>query len=439
MSFAVTQGRDRAPLLRWRGLAWAILSPVAVLGLLLWPVVLALQGGERFARSKDFGMVLTGARIIRDGDGNQLYDLATQQAAQARVLAPYITRSELLPYNHTPAEALAIAPLVDLPYAVVYALWTLAAIVAVAVAVWLLSHALPVPRATRWTLLGAIVSYPFLHNALGYGQSSPFVLLGLCGTFAALKRGRTGWAGVPLALVVLKPQLLPLLLLFLLLKGHWRTLAVGLGLMAAGTVAAMPVLGLAWPLHYLQMLRTTARWPASELFEPAAMLNWRGLALNLLAGRAPHLVLPLIVVLSLASLGWLLWCWWRTRASRADPDALWALVVVVALLTAPHTNPHELTQLILPAWVVVATGSTHGLARRWLALLWGGYLLRWLALLPGNPATAVLLSVGLLAMAAVLLGRACIARAGAARQARPIAGDDPFLTPRSTIGVAGRL
>src|SRR5947208_3612150 len=133
MSIAVTQGRDRAPLLRWRGLAWAILSPVAVLGLLLWPAVIALQGGGRFARSKDFGMVLTGARIIRDGDGNQLYDLATQQAAQARVLAPYITRSELLPYNHTPAEALAIAPLMDLPYAVVYALWTLAAIVAVAV------------------------------------------------------------------------------------------------------------------------------------------------------------------------------------------------------------------------------------------------------------------------------------------------------------------
>ncbi len=65
MSIAVTQGRDRAPLLRWRGLARVILSSVAVLGLLLRSVVIIQQGGERFARGKDFGMVLTGARIIR--------------------------------------------------------------------------------------------------------------------------------------------------------------------------------------------------------------------------------------------------------------------------------------------------------------------------------------------------------------------------------------
>ena len=56
--------------------------------------------------------------------------------------------------------------------------------------------------------------------------------------------------------------------------------------------------------------------------EPAAMLNWRGLALNLFGTRAPHLVLPVVVALDLMSVGWLLWCWWRTRTGRDGPDAL---------------------------------------------------------------------------------------------------------------------
>ena len=39
--------------------------------------------------------------------------------------------------------------------------------------------------AVRWTMFGAIASYPFLDYALALGQSTPFVLLGLCGTFVA--------------------------------------------------------------------------------------------------------------------------------------------------------------------------------------------------------------------------------------------------------------
>jgi hypothetical protein len=54
-----------------------------------------------------------------------------QQAAQARVLYPCQARPVWLPYDHTPIEALLVAPLIDLPYFVSFALWTLAAVLAV--------------------------------------------------------------------------------------------------------------------------------------------------------------------------------------------------------------------------------------------------------------------------------------------------------------------
>ncbi|MGN6565480.1 MAG: glycosyltransferase family 87 protein, partial [Thermomicrobiales bacterium] len=371
------------------------ISSTAILLLLNWAITLMQRGLSMAAVGGDFGPTLVGARIIRDGHGDHLYDPATQLATQAQVLAPYMTRAELLPYNHPPAEALAIVPLMGLPYALIYVVWTLAGVLAVSLAVWLLASLLPLPPARRWFLLGAIASYPFLYSALWLGQNTPFVLLGVCGLFVGSLRRRAGWAGVSLALIALKPQLLPIFLLLLVLQRRWRTLAIGLGTLGIASVVTMPWLGVAWPLRYARFLDEIAHWPQGEIIDASIMLNWRGLAANL-AGAAPRLAMLLEIGFTGASVGWLCWCWWRARHDQHDELLLWGLAIVVALLVGPHVNPHELTLLIVPAWIVVARAPAAGPSRLWLVLLWGTYGLRWLTLLPGYPAVAVIPSVVLL-------------------------------------------
>ncbi|MGN6813418.1 MAG: glycosyltransferase family 87 protein, partial [Thermomicrobiales bacterium] len=313
------------------------ISSTAILLLLNWAITLAHGGLTLAAIGGDFSTTLAGARIIHDGHGDQLYDPATQLTIQAQVIAPYLTRNVLLPYLHPPFEALVIAPLIGLPYALIYLLWTLASVLAVSLALWLLSRVLPLPSASRWFLLAAIATYPFLYSALWLGQNTAFVLLGVCGLFVGSLRRRAGWAGVSLALIALKPQLLPCFLLLLVLQRRWRTLVIGLATMGLASVAAMPWLGVIWPWQYARFLAEISHWPRVEINDAANMLNWRGLALNV-TGALPQLALPLAIGLTVASIGWLCWCWWRAGAADGQEATLWSIAVVAALLTAPHAN-----------------------------------------------------------------------------------------------------
>jgi hypothetical protein len=204
----------------------------------------------------------------------------------------------------------------------------------------------------------------------------------------------------------------------------------------------MPLLGVDWPLRYLSMLSTIADSPQAGV-HPEIMPNWRGLATGLFGGWAPGLVVPAFLLLGLLTLGLVAWCAVRVPATAStkpsvrsgseglaadcnlDPnhnayrpghDLLWALVGVSAVLTSPHLNPHDLTLLLLPAWIIAAY-ATSGLwqARTsafWLLVLWAGY-----AIIPltfyasmdlGWPARTVITVfpiVAVMGMAAVQLAR----------------------------------
>jgi hypothetical protein len=382
------------------------------------------RGGiEGVVRRADFRSQLTGALIIADGNGTRLYDLQAQDAAQNRVLAPYFTVGDmLLPYNHLPFEAMLVAPFLVLgvSYPAIFGLWTLLTALAVGLSMWLMNRALPMRQPALLVFLLAACSYGPLIRSFILGQNSPLVLLGLCGTYAALRLGHPAWAGAALCLAALKPQVLPIVLLLLVLQREWRALATFAGGFAGLCVLAMPVLGVDWPLQYGRLLLGVASWSNTGAIDPGIMHNWRGFATNLFGGWAPGLVTPAFLLLSLASAGLLIWVWWRTRGtkdqspgskvqspkSKIQNDYLWALAGLLAVLTSLHLNPHDLTLLIFPAWIVTAY-ATRGVweARRsalCLAILWAGYVLTSL----GDPTRLVVPSVLLMVLVAGLMAAA---------------------------------
>jgi hypothetical protein len=404
--------------------------------LLLWAQNVQQTGGpEGYIRGNaqrgpvDFISTLTGALIIRDGNAQQLYNLERQRDAQNRIFEgfrPTLATSEILPYNHMPFEALLVAPFMDLPYPIVFALWTLLCGIAVGMSLGLMDGALPVARPVGWVLSMAACSYLPLIRGLMLGQNSALVLLGLCALYVSLKRGNDGWAGAALLLVSLKPQILPAVLLLLVLQRHWKALAIFVGLLAALSVAVIPLMGLTWPVDYLNLLVGVAGWAGIGAIDPAIMHNWRGLLTNLFGDSAPGLVTPLFFSLSLGSLALMAWAWFASRPTLANdytydyeettpPDAahaylprrdlLWALTGIVAVLTSLHLNPHDLTLLVFPAWIIGAY-ATSGLwnttlSRTWIAILAVGYVLAPMTLI--NPRISVIPSVLLMAAASSLL------------------------------------
>jgi hypothetical protein len=423
------------------GSGWTFLQKLAVavavaliIGyLLLWAQNVQQTGGpEGYVRGNtqrgpvDFVSTLTGALIIRDGNAQQLYNLDVQRDAQNRIFQGYrptLSTAEILPYNHLPFEALLVAPFMNLPYPIVFAIWTLLCGIAVGMSLGLMDGALPVARPVGWVLSMAACSYLPLIRGLMLGQNSALVLLGLCALYVSLKRGQDGWAGAALLLVSLKPQILPAVLLLLVLQRHWKALVIFVGLLATLSIAVMPLMGIAWPFDYLKLLIGVAGWSGIGAIDPAIMHNWRGLLTNLLGDSTPGLITPLFIALSLASLGLVVWAWLGSLPKPSseyeyedeDPeilhgylprrDLLWALTGIVAMLTSLHLNPHDLTLLVFPAWIIGAYATSglwsKNLSRLWTVILTVGYLLAPLTLI--NPRLSVVPSVLLMAVAASLL------------------------------------
>lgn len=386
-------------------------------------------GPEGLVRKTDFVATLTGALEIRGGNGASLYNLDVQRVAQNQVMAPYMRLGEgkMLPYNHMPFEALLVTPLMSLPYPLIFGLWTLLMVIAIGMSLWLLNRALPIDRRLLVLVVLALCSYQPLWRSLMLGQNSPLVLLGLCGAYTGLKHDRPVWAGLALLLVALKPQLLPVVLLLLLLQGRWKTLGAFAASLTALVVAVMPILGVAWPLDYAKLLLGVANWQDTGAIDPGIMHNWRGLATDLFGGWLPGLVTPFFLLMSLLSVALVAWAWWRSRGQSAQEtgasgkpagyspryDLLWALCGIVAVVTSLHLNPHDLTLLIFPAWVVAAYATSGRWNKRisqlWLSLLWVAYLLIPVTFYGDAanvaPGLAVVPDVLLLALAALLLAR----------------------------------
>ncbi len=408
---------------------WTFLSKVAIAlaitlvlaYLAMWVSAVQSNGGpEGYVRVTDFISTLTGGQIIRNGDAQALYDPQVQRAAQLEVLAPYRTLlpGQILPYNHLPFEALFVAPLMSLPLPLVFAGWTLLMGVVIGLSLGLLDGALSVSQRAGWVTSLAACSYMPLIRSLMLGQNSALVLLGLCGTYTALKRDKPQWAAASLLLVALKPQVLPAVLLLLVLQKEWRVILGFAGLLVGLVVAAMPLLGFGWPLQYTKLLLNVGGWTDKNAIDPGIMHNWRGFATDVL-GIAPGLQTPLYLALSLLSLGLVVWAWtrsWKGTQPRAgtksrDWSLLWALTGIVAILTSLHLNPHDLTLAIFPAWIIAmhAMSPSTGMGRRvaWLGILWTAYALFPIGLAlqsaTGNEGLLVVPSVLLMASAALLL------------------------------------
>jgi len=252
---------------------------------------------------------------------------------------------------------------------------------------------------------------------------------------------------VALALVAIKPQMLLVVGLVLLLLRRWRPLLVCGALLAAVSVAAMPLLGLLWPLRYARFLSGIAQWGDAFHEYPAIMHNWRGLVFNLFNDVAPWLVGPSVTVLTCLTFGGLGWAWWRARDElRAgswgvSADLLWALACLLAVLVSPHLYMHDLTTLALPAWIIVARlivgARERAAARRWSVLLWSVYLLGFLlpTIADRWPAAPVVPTVTLFALAAGLLIReiGVVARF-VPRRDTPVDGDFPHVTVVALTG-----
>ena len=159
--------------------------------------------------------------------------------------------------------------------------------------------------------------------------------------------------GLALSIVLIKFQILPMLLLVALIKRRWCILtgfATGLLLLFS---ISLPFLGISGWTAYFKLLRAMPSFLNQYGFAASHGYCIRGQLYALLIEHHPQTAMFLTVILMLAMTAWLLWSWkgpWLVTS--ASFDLKMAATIIIALLTSPLINFHDLAFLILPLFLI---------------------------------------------------------------------------------------
>lgn len=292
----------------------------------------------------DFVLYYSGAKIINDGNGAQLYNLEVQREYQKEFAGG--DKDWDLPFNHPPYELLPLLILAKFSFPVAHALWAAINILLLVVS---LVRLFPFVDA-RHRVLFALMLFAFFPTitALKMGQDSIITTFLLVETFVSLRCKRYVTAGGLLALGLYKPQfVLPLIGIFLLHR-RWSSifgfLSTGLllGAISLAMVGWDGLMGL-FSLWLPMIQRGHVVWP--EL-----MTNLRGLVYMTLhlSGLTEA---TNVVTLGLSTLTYLitLQLWPRNTEEQNELFHLrFALAVLMTALVSFHLYSYDGTLLVIP-------------------------------------------------------------------------------------------
>lgn len=340
------------PLLGWvLGLLVGLQVVVVAVHLATLPPVAASDGAPG---TGDFLAFYTGAALLAEGRGAELYDLDAQLAIQERILAT--TGVPWQPYVNPPGLAIVIAWVLPLGYRASFLLFCGLGVGLVAVAArWLGPHlpALTADRASAMTTLLAVLAVqPVFHTMLG-GQNTAITLALLAIAYAAWRDRRPVLLGLAVGVLSYKPQYGVLFGVLLLLGRQWTAAAVaiagGLGHYALGALYA----GADWPLRMLETLR---------VYEPMELVDEGPYHFSLprvAAYTLGHSVgVPVGALGSLAVVGVTARYAWL-HLQRA-PDVVFGLWLCGVMLASPHLNDYDAGLLTLPGLLLLERAAARG-------------------------------------------------------------------------------
>ncbi len=319
----------------------------------------------------DFALYSAGARLLLSGNAAAVYDLASV----ARETLPYADyygggadplKVGPLPY---PAPAfLLYAPFLAFRPPVGFLLW---AVFHFALAVHVV-RALTVRLPGRsWPLTALVLSFFPLVYTLFVGQPVVVLLFAFFRAYRGWEDGHDFRAGLWCGVLLLKVQYPLVLILVLLYKRRWRSLA---GFAATGAVIALTSLaafGVRGVAAHLATIRSMSGFRSGHaIIYPQQMINWRGLLVNVLPAGVPDPVSTVLtLILSALTVATLLVIW-RGRWEPTGPDFARRMLatLLVTMLVSFHSHTHGATLLLVPGLALLARDRGHGLLPQLLRL-----------------------------------------------------------------------
>ncbi len=345
----------------------------------------------------DYIAFWTGGAMVRDGQGNSLYDLDAQGEVQFSLRREQAISDGMraatgrIPYWNPPALALLVIPFTALPASWGYVAWTVVGLLVTVFAVALPLRRHPYRRQVVILLLG----FGGVASGVTQGQVNWVFLLPLSLGLLALEKDRPYLGGAILGLLWLKPQYAALFPLVFLLKGRWRELAGMLGMGAFLGAISLAMIGPGGVQMYLQSMSVVGGFHELENTAvcPLLMVNWRAFLLSFWPGTPEAEGRLLMAVLGGTTVALSLSVWrgpWDPASPRFPAQIL--VLLLASIVAAPHSHFHGMTLLLSPVAFMVARSLGSRLYQgAWIAIFVGGYML-FNVLAPFRAPLAVLLT-----------------------------------------------
>ena len=297
-----------------------------------------------FGAVNDLPEYFAGATLSLSGRGASVYKLPELTSEEHRLFPAMGERAVGL--FIPPFSLPLLLPVALMPPPLAPVIWTVLLALAALVSVLMLRKTFQLSLvATLWLTATACLSGP-LYESLRIGQLAPILLLCLCLAVDQLKQGKEIKAGLALAVLLLKPQELLPIMLYLIGAAKWKTAGTLLAVGAALVVISLALPGLDGWRSYIALLGDVSQ--NSVYMQPQLSATVRGQLLRVLFLGADFANLFSLGVLAVTSCFIL----WSGKRLRGDLHGLLFLALPLGLLSALHCHDYDLI-LLAPSIVAL--------------------------------------------------------------------------------------
>lgn len=284
------------------------------------------RAGSSITVLNDFDAFHIAGRLYWEGAINEVYDARQLMAAQQRLAGAV----QFTPWTYPPHFNLIVAVLALVPLAAGYALWIGSTLAGFGLALRRLAG----PQ----TVFVLLALFPAMLVCVRNGQSGLFIGALMALFCHGVLAGRAS-AGLPLALLTVKPHLLPAVGLYLLLTRQWRVILVG-------ALATLVLLGLATALFgtgiwagFLGAVRDAGSFLERGVYPFYRMVSLYAALFRL--GVPASIALACQIGFGLLCLGLVLLAW----RARWPAHQLLAAALMASPMLSPYAYDYDLTIL----------------------------------------------------------------------------------------------
>lgn len=350
---------------RWTVTALIILQCVVIAGMVR-------RDGPFDHVGMDYLTTWVASDIVLHGEGGRLYDARTQWTHQLPVIERYGVHWDdrlLHPYLAPPPLALVGLPFALLSPFVALVAWMAVGLGAVLLAIRRIAVAFSVDwRLILWVVAGSMPLFALLM----LGQADGLLALAFSVFAIQLRRRHDGRAGVALAALALKPQLLVAPLVYLLVTGRRRAIVAATLAGLAEAAVSIALIGFGGLKDELTISRRMAGPAGEAVIHVRGMLNVRAAVYRVLPPDMAGLEMPIVVGLTITILAASAWIW-RQHDSREVTASGIALLAITTVLTALHAHYHTGVIALIGVGLMVSVlheRGAHAAARRLAMITW---------------------------------------------------------------------